>query len=455
MPADLILTDTELRSGGFRRRSARAVSVQGGRILAVGAPDRIGGQRGPGTRVIRLGGGCLLPGFVDAHLHFRALVRRRSSLDCTDVGSAEGLLHKLSHGARRGGGGWLFAHGLEHRRTGFGALPGLAELDRVTAGRPLWLRHRGGHLGLYNSAALRALGCLASPPGEGTLERRGGRLTGVGHGMERWVAARLRSIDPVPPDERDVRGTAQRLLRCGVTAFADLTPGNGRESLDWWSAQQASGAIPQAVSLWGTFAATEPSSALGALPEREALRIGGEKIVLRAADGTIAPGSVELAGLLDDAAAAGLAVAVHAVESDAVAVLLDALRRLKSDGRRAPAPLRLEHLNSVAPPLLDGLAQVAPAVCVQPGMLWESGALYRDIVPPGERSWLFPLGRLRRLAAGFAIGSDAPAAPLEPLRHAAAAVTRRDASGGRWGRAEAIPVPAALEAITAGAPRVS
>jgi len=44
------------------------VAVTAGRISAVG-PERARALAGPGTEVIDLAGGLLLPGFTDAHVH--------------------------------------------------------------------------------------------------------------------------------------------------------------------------------------------------------------------------------------------------------------------------------------------------------------------------------------------------------------------------------------------------
>jgi predicted amidohydrolase YtcJ len=51
---------------------ADAVAVRAGRIAAVGPEREVLGLRGPATRVLRLDGGLVLPGFQDAHVHTAA-----------------------------------------------------------------------------------------------------------------------------------------------------------------------------------------------------------------------------------------------------------------------------------------------------------------------------------------------------------------------------------------------
>src|SRR5437588_9350596 len=48
---------------------AEAMSVEGGRILGVGADEQILATRGADTQVIDLGGKTVLPGLIDSHVH--------------------------------------------------------------------------------------------------------------------------------------------------------------------------------------------------------------------------------------------------------------------------------------------------------------------------------------------------------------------------------------------------
>src|SRR5256885_16411575 len=48
---------------------AQAMSVEGGRILAVGTDEQILAMRGPETHVIDLEGKTVLPGLIDSHVH--------------------------------------------------------------------------------------------------------------------------------------------------------------------------------------------------------------------------------------------------------------------------------------------------------------------------------------------------------------------------------------------------
>ena len=101
-------------------------------------------QRGD-EQVIEAGGGVLLPGLHDHHIHLRALVAHRSSLSLAGVNDNTKLARMLT---AHPGSGWL-------RYVDYhdGAL---GELDRDVldcVARPVRVQHRSGKLWVLNSAA--------------------------------------------------------------------------------------------------------------------------------------------------------------------------------------------------------------------------------------------------------------------------------------------------------------
>src|SRR5262249_39688603 len=141
---------------------AEAVAVRDGRILAVGAWADLRPLVGPATEVVDADGGVALPAFHDAHLHLLSYARTQSRLDCRparSVGELPALL--AARPPPRGAG----------RRGGPGAAPGRRapppparhDLDAAVPDRPVRLQHRGLHLDVLNTAALRALGLQDDP----------------------------------------------------------------------------------------------------------------------------------------------------------------------------------------------------------------------------------------------------------------------------------------------------
>lgn len=66
---DLIVTNGAVLTMDPARPEAEAVAVADGRITAVGSRAEIERLAGPRTDMIDAGGGTVLPGFVESHLH--------------------------------------------------------------------------------------------------------------------------------------------------------------------------------------------------------------------------------------------------------------------------------------------------------------------------------------------------------------------------------------------------
>ena len=147
MRADLILAGGRIRTlgpSGLRPHSHLAVA--GGRVIACGGSDLMALQ-GPRTRLIRLRGAAVLPGFNDTHAHvvYHGLTRFGADLGgCKTVAEIVARLRAHSHSLRRGewqqGMGFRSAE-LQERRP-----PHRLELDAATGGRPAFIDERGGHL---------------------------------------------------------------------------------------------------------------------------------------------------------------------------------------------------------------------------------------------------------------------------------------------------------------------
>ncbi len=65
--ADIIIEGAPVYGEPAAPHGADAVAIGGGRILAAGRSTELIAQHGPAKRVIRLAGGCIIPGLIDGH----------------------------------------------------------------------------------------------------------------------------------------------------------------------------------------------------------------------------------------------------------------------------------------------------------------------------------------------------------------------------------------------------
>ncbi|MFZ1466847.1 MAG: amidohydrolase family protein, partial [Anaerolineae bacterium] len=97
MHPTMLLTNARIYTQDAERPTARAVALAGNRILAVG--DDLSHLAGPGTQTHDLGGRTLLPGFIDAHIHFVGWALQRRWVDLADVLSAAQALAVIARKA--------------------------------------------------------------------------------------------------------------------------------------------------------------------------------------------------------------------------------------------------------------------------------------------------------------------------------------------------------------------
>ena len=131
--------------GRMGLRPATHLAAAGGIVLAVGG-DEVLGLRGSATRVIRLNGGAVLPGFNDAHAHvvYHGLTTFGVALGgCRNIADIQARLRRGA--VKLQPSEWLHGMGYRAPELQEGRPPTLAELDEVTGRRPCFVDERGGH----------------------------------------------------------------------------------------------------------------------------------------------------------------------------------------------------------------------------------------------------------------------------------------------------------------------
>src|SRR5204863_404521 len=93
-PYDAVILDLMMPLKGGRivtmddaRPEARAMAIRGDRIVALGSEEELARWVGPSTRVLDLKGALAIPGFIDAHAHFRSMGEQKLILDLTKAKS--------------------------------------------------------------------------------------------------------------------------------------------------------------------------------------------------------------------------------------------------------------------------------------------------------------------------------------------------------------------------------
>ena len=445
-----------------RQPAARSVAVRGDRIVWVGSDSESRTLVGPGARVIDCGGGTLIPGFHDAHIHLLAYASSLDAVDCRpgQVSSIADIERQIASRAERTPRGeWLSARGYDPASLAERRHPTRWELDRAAPDHPVRLNHRSGHACVLNSLAMERVGIADNtdePPGA-TIARDldTGSPNGLLLEMEDYLDGRIPRPSPAELSA-SVERAALKLLSLGVTSVQDATHNN---SIDRWSLFQRLsghvGPLPRITLMPGAgHVADFEDAGLGFGSGDDRLRVGHAKLMVTASSGNITPSLAGLKATVDECSSRGFPVAVHAVEADVVRAVAEAF------GEAGPLPAscpkhRIEHCSEAPPDVLESVVECGAAVVTQPGFVRYQGDRYLDEVSPAMRPYLYRAASLAERGVRVAFSSDAPVSEPEPIPALHAAITRRTESGNLVGRHEAMGLDAVLRSYTLEPARVT
>jgi len=370
--------------------------------------------------IIEAGGGLLIPGLHDHHVHVAATAAALASVPCgpPEVLNREDLVSALYRAA---GTGWL--RGIGYHESVAGDLD-RAWIDAVIADRPVRIQHRSGRMWIFNSLGLERLRSAtngASPTG---LDLKSGQL----FDEDEWLRSALGSSPP------EFRVVAERWARWGVTGLTDMNPQNDRAAAGHFARQQAGGSLPQRIVLAGL-------PELASAPAGTHLTIGPVKVHLHEAR---LPDYDALVVLIREAHAQGRKVAVHCVTETELAFTLAAL----SDAGAEPGD-RIEHASVAPDALVAEIALLNLTVVTQPNFVAERGDTYLAAIDQQDWPSLYRLRAFRKANVTLAGGTDAPFGAADPWAAMAAAVSRRTRGGLRLSPQEALTPEEALNLFLA------
>lgn len=439
--------------------TAAALATRGGRILHVGSEsDCRAALRAAGlseVEEVHLDGACVLPGFIDTHLHPIALLYFDMNADLRPARSIAALQDVLRDAARTlPAGEWLIGLQLEDEALAERRLPTAAEIDAACADRPVVLLEHDGHSSVGNSAALAAAGILADTP-DPPAGRFGRDAGGAPNGACFESAARiLFGAVPAPSLDRlaeTARSTFAGLAARGITSAGVVlqtdAEGPGGET-GRFEAMAMQILLEQAC--FSTYAILVGATVDAALAARSSplhdvaagRRVGGFKIF---ADGTFGsctahmrepfadrPGERGLATLsagelrsrMRQAHDAGLQICVHAIGDAAIDACVGHFESILAESPRRDHRHRIEHASLLPPDLIARMARLGLCVSTQPLFIHsEKGWLDRRLGAARAR-FAYPLRAL--LEAGIRVGgaSDAPVESTDVLHAIQCCVTR-------------------------------
>lgn len=467
--ADTVLLHGRLFTAEPSQAWAQALAIRNGRIDAVGSDARIARRIGPGTVVVDLHGGIVLPGLIDSHVHPVGGGRQleEATLDGKPVSLAE--FHRFFDQALASGRaeykGVTIITGV-HANLWSENLSALLDAPPY-AGRPILLCGWDGHTGWASKALLARFGLsdaasLASlPEAERADFQQDGHGGLTGFATERGLS-RLKIVFPGHDGVMSLQWLrdGQRYLNShGVTgvleANASYIPEDGEATLPLYRALAWNGDLTLRVS--ALLEAKDQSdlprilAMRAAFPPLPGFAIKGVKVYV---DGDIeypSQGAAliepyansgkfgqlhltapELAAILGKANAQGLFVHMHTVGDRAVRTGLDAITLARQTDPTHSLTNSLAHLQVVAKDDVARFAATGTMASFQ--LLWAmdddtESKLTRPYVSAGTYARQYPVRVIWQAGGHFAGGSDWPVTSGDPFAAIATAMTRRGPHG--------------------------
>lgn len=474
--ADMIITNGRIYTVDPAQPWAEALACRDGRILAVGSNHDIQSIAGPDTLHFDAAGHLILPGFVDAHVHFLQYAIRRKQISLFGVSDFNQVRQRVATAVQQAQPGqWIIGWGWDENL--WNIQPNAQRLDEIAPNNPVVLARMDMHTWWVNSVVLRQakINRETVDPPESVIERDdAGNPTGL---LREWNAIALVERHIPEPDSSTqfswMREALTEAHQLGLTGFHDQrVEREGQQSLRLFQKLRREGHLKHRVhaNIAADFLAEAVTLGLQPGFGDDLLWLGHMKAF---ADGTMgsltalmlhpfsnAPENLGLAVTGKDqlwelawkAGEAGFPLSVHAIGDRAVRNILDVFSELETSNLASdlPLPHRIEHVQLIHPDDLGRLAQHNIVASMQPVHIQTDWTTAAHVW--GERArYAYAFRSLLNHGTHIAFGSDAPVAPLNPMLGIYSAVTRKDAAGqpnGGWYPEEQLTVAEAIYAYT-------
>jgi len=456
---------------------AEALLVENGIITAVGEKRELSGQF-PGAKKVSLDGGAVIPAFNDSHAHILSsgLALTRADLrGCQSFMEMETRLREwIAKGNQKG---WVFGIGYDQNLLPERKHVTRYDLDRVSRGRPVAVRHTSGHCTVVNSRALELSGVTAQtpdPPDGRMVRDESGEPMGVL--LERaWLLVE-RHIPPLSVDEiaQAVRRISEVMARRGILSASDATTGRyyGIET-EWRGFARA---LEQGAKVRMTLMPDyDQVEKAGWLKDRQkvvvpqshpGLRLGAIKLYI---DGALGPRTAALKEPYADgsnstvliyppeefnrrvlaAHRGGWQIGVHAIGDLAVELTVQAYEKAQTAFLRPDPRHRVEHCFLTDGSMVRKMARFGIIAAVQPEFLYHLSHYYRPAL--GDRTDRgMPIRTWLQAGVAVAFSSDQPVVPGDPIIGWRAAVNRKHKTGFAVAQEEGLDPLTALKCFTVG-----
>ena len=473
--ADTVYVNGSIWTGVESASRAQAIAVKDEFLVAVGSNENVEHLKDSNTKIVDLQGRFVVPGLMDAHTHFMDGGFQLVRLNFREVDSPENFIYKIDSAAQKlEPGQWILGGNWDHEKWG-GELPHHSWVDDVSKEYPVFVHRVDMHMAFANSKAMQLAGITGDtpdPPG-GVIDRdhMNGNPTGI---LREAEAKELVQRVVTPPTEEERKRVLQKAmdyaLMCGITQVHDMcswedlltyrkveTAGEFRMRIyaaPWWTNWKKQ---IDYITEYGTGNRWLQWPALkgmmdGSLGSRTAWMHDPYKDDPSTRGVIVASDTVLFKTMMQEADAAGIRFAIHAIGTRANEWTLDQFRAVAKMNGRRERRFKVEHAQHLRNSEIVRFGREGVIPSVQPFHAIDDSRWAYKRVEEDVLGGTYAFKSLLNSDAKVVFGSDWTVAPMSPILGIYAAVTRETIDGsqpGGWHPNEKMTVDEALLAYTA------
>lgn len=469
--ASLILFNGNIITIDPNTPKADAIAIKEDKILAVGKNNEIEKYKGDKTKIIDLQGKTMLPGLIDAHMHFPLLGMRLKQLYLDKTKSVEDALAIISKEVKKAQPGeWITGRGWHTVYWNMKEYPDNSGLNKIAPNNSVFLVGMATHAAWVNDKALQLAGITKDTPnppgGEIVKNPDTGRPTGI------LLEKALELVTKILPSEKyfstfvedvkeeNIKLSIQTALKLGLTEVHDAGVGYNiikayKNLLDKDELNlrlYVMFLVPDGGEILDEYIAHSPQIGLGnhKLTLRcikvfvdGALGARGAAMLQPYSDspedmGMIRNDEEQIYKVVSKSMRAGYQVAMHAIGDRGNRIALNAIERALNDVPTENHRMRIEHSQILSLEDVPRFAQSGIIASMQPIHCPMDMGFTELRVGPERVKGAYNWKSLIESGVVIAGGSDVPAFPVDytnPLWGIYAAVTRQDNEGnppGGW-----------------------
>ncbi len=473
--ADFALINGKIFTVDKNDSFVEAIAVKEEKIIAIGSNKKIKKYIGKETHVLDVEGKLVIPGLIDAHLHFASGGQSLTTLTFRGVDSVKKIQEMIAAKIKTlPEGAPVFGSQYDHTLFPGGKWPTKEDLDKVSPNNPVVIRRVDGHSSWLNSLALKQSGITRD-----TLSPFGGEVhkdpqTGEPTGILKEAASSLIKVKGPRPRSLPDKNIARALKHASRLGLTGIHTSSSLKEIELYKSLKQNNKLNLRVYAWLPISGLDTYILKGIKQGQgdNMVRVGFQKIFI---DGTLGSGTAlmfepftdepEKSGLsqmeeekfyalVEKAHKNGYQIGVHAIGDKGSNWVLNAVERAQKKYGKKGLRHRIEHAQILIPEDIKRFKELGVIASMQPTHCTTDMRFCEQRIGKERSKGAYIWRTLLDNGASLAFGTDWSVEPLDPMRGLYSCVTRKniefDYPEGGWFPEQKLTMAQAIRYYTLG-----